>query len=141
VALISCVSKKLNEKAQAKELYQSPLFKKNLEWALLEKFDKIYILSAKYGLVELTFCIEPYDVTLNNMPIKERKIWAQNILDDLLMEEDLDDTEFTFLAGSRYREFLEKELPFTKVPMEGLQIGKQLQWLTKNIERLKKQVG
>jgi len=41
-----------------------------------------------------------------------------------------------FLAGLRYREFLVKPLQDrgveVEVPMEGLQIGKQLQWLAEN---------
>ncbi len=139
VALISCVSKKLNSEAPAKELYQSALFKKNLEWAEMQNFDEIYILSALYGLVRLNQVIKPYNKTLNNMKIKEREKWAKEIEDDLLMEHDLNDTEFTFLAGQKYREFLEESLPYTIVPMRGLQIGKQLQWLTNNLKKLKEE--
>ena len=40
-----------------------------------------------------------------------------------------------FLAGQRYREFLEPSLRsrglVVSVPMEGLRIGEQLRWLTK----------
>ena len=39
--------------------------------------------------------------------------------------------EFTFLAGEKYRKFLIPELSNVKIPMKGLKIGKQLQWLTK----------
>lgn len=44
---------------------------------------------------------------------------------------DLKNDEFTFLAGDTYREFLLPELYHVKLPMKGLKIGQQLQWLTK----------
>ncbi len=51
IVLISCVSKKLNAKSKAKDLYISPLFKKNLKYATSLNPDETFILSAKYGLV------------------------------------------------------------------------------------------
>ena len=53
VTLISCVKKKLDLKSKAQDLYQSPLFKKNLAYAKQINSDEIYILSAKYGLLKL----------------------------------------------------------------------------------------
>ena len=44
---------------------------------------------------------------------------------------DVKNDEFTFLAGEKYRKFLIPELSNVKIPMKGLKIGKQLQWLTK----------
>ena len=64
IILISCVSKKLNKKARAKDLYISPLFKFNLRYAKSLKPNKIFILSAKYGLVPLEKEIDPYNQTL-----------------------------------------------------------------------------
>jgi hypothetical protein len=53
VILISCVSKKRSLKSKARDLYISALFKKNLHYALQQKPEQIFILSAKYGLVML----------------------------------------------------------------------------------------
>ena len=53
VVLISCVSKKLDRKAKAGEIYISPLFKYNLRFAKLLNPNKIFILSAEYGLLNL----------------------------------------------------------------------------------------
>lgn len=77
IVLISCVSKKQAHKAKVKDLYISPLFRKNLAYAQKLKPDMIYILSAKYGLLDLDTEIEPYDLTLNNMPSNEIKSWAK----------------------------------------------------------------
>ena len=135
VALIACVSKKLDRKATVEEIYQSPLFKKNLAYAKQRKVDDIYILSAKHGLLELQMEIEPYNETLNTMSVKDKKAWAKKVLEDLFYIEDLDDTHFIILAGMNYRKYLVSELPHYEVPMEGLPIGKQLQWLTQQLQK------
>ena len=57
--------------------------RKNLHYALKLAPDKIFILSAKYGLVGLDEEIEPYDLTLNTMLAKEIKHWADGVLHQL----------------------------------------------------------
>ena len=134
VVLISCVSKKLNYKSKAQDLYVSSLFKKNLQYAKSLNPDKIFILSAKYGLLRLNEEIEPYNKTLNKMRSKEIKEWANSVLNQLKKSTDLENDEFIFLAGNNYRKFLLPYLKHYKIPMQGLSIGKQLQWLSKRIK-------
>ena len=134
IVLISCVSKKLGNKAKAGELYVSPLFKKNLKYAKSLNADKIFILSAKYGLLGLDEEIEPYDITLNNMNSKEIKEWANKVLVQMQKVFDLNNDEFIFLAGDRYRRFLITNIKNYQIPMLGLGIGKQLKWLTDKIK-------
>lgn len=129
VVLISCASKKRSSKSQAKDLYVSDLFKKNLQYALQLQPDHIFILSAKYGLVPLDEEIEPYDVTLNNMPAKEVKDWSEGVLRDLARKSDLQQDRFVFLAGAKYRKYLVEHLTYVEIPFEGLTIGRQLQRL------------
>ena len=134
VVLISCVSKKLNQKSKAQDLYVSPLFQKNLQYAKSLNPDKIFILSAKYGLLRLDEEIEPYDKTLNKMRSNEIKEWANSVLNQLKKSTDIENDEFIFLAGNNYRKFLLPYLKHYKIPMLGLSIGKQLQWLSKRIK-------
>jgi cytoplasmic iron level regulating protein YaaA (DUF328/UPF0246 family) len=134
VTLISCVSKKLDFKSKAQDLYQSPLFKKNLAYAKQINSDEIYILSAKYGLLKLNDHIEPYDKTLNKMNISEKKKWSNEIFQKLQKFEIISSTNFIFLAGENYRKYLVEKLPHYEVPMKGLQIGKQLQFLTEKLK-------
>ena len=134
VVLISCVSKKLHHKSKAQDLYVSPLFKKNLQYAKSLNPDKIFILSAKYGLLRLNEEIEPYDKTLNKMRSKEIKEWANFVLNQLKKSMDIENDEFIFLAGNNYRKFLLPYIKHYKIPMLGLSIGKQLQWLSKRIK-------
>ena len=131
IVLISCVSKKLEKKSTAENIYTSTLFKKNLTYAKSLKPNEIYILSAKHGLLKLTDEIEPYDKTLNNMRSKDIKEWSKTVVNQLKTVADLENDEFTFLAGEKYRKFLTQELSKVKIPMKGLKIGQQLQWLTK----------
>jgi len=130
IILISCVSKKLNCKSKAQDLYISPLFKKSLIYAKSLNPDKIFILSAEYGLLSLTDEVEPYDKTLNKMTSNEIKEWANLVISQLQKVSDLNKDEFVFLAGNKYRKFLLSHIKNYKIPMLGLSIGKQLNWLT-----------
>lgn len=132
--LISCVSQKLDQKAKVKDLYISSLFKKNLQYARSLNPDQIFILSAKYGLLELYDEIDTYNITLNNMTIKEVKEWSRLVLSQLKAKTDIDNDEFIFLAGDKYRKYLLPQIMNYQIPMQGLGIGKQLQWLTQKLK-------
>jgi len=67
------VSKKGKRKAKAKDLYESALFKYSLAYAYTFRPDKILILSALHHVLDLETEIEPYDVTLSNVPMNKRK--------------------------------------------------------------------
>ena len=131
IVLISCVSKKLDRKSTAENIYTSSFFRKNLTYAKSLKPSGIFILSAKHGLLKLTDEIEPYDKTLNKMRVNERKEWSKVVVNQLKSVVDLKKDQFTFLTGNKYREYLLTELDQVKIPMQGLKIGEQLQWLTK----------
>jgi hypothetical protein len=130
IVLISCASKKRTLKSKARDLYISPLFKKNLQYALKLKSDEIFILSAKYGLVSLDEEIEPYDLTLNTMSAKEVKHWSDRVIRELTRQVDLQQDQFIFLAGAKYRKNLLGHIRHVEIPFEGLTIGRQLQRLT-----------
>lgn len=129
IVLISCVSQKLPHRAKAKDLYVSTLFKLNLKYANSLSPNEIYILSAKHGLLELEREIEPYEQTLNNMRTAEIKEWANNVLQQLRSVASLEEAEFIFLAGDKYRKYLLPQIKNAAVPLEGLRIGEQLQRL------------
>lgn len=129
IVLISCASKKAHHAAKAKELYISPLFAGNLRYARSLKPDHIFILSAKYGLLELDREIEPYDMTLNDMGSAQIKAWAGKILAQLKENVDLQRDHFILLAGEKYRKYLTSHLASYEIPLQGMPIGKQLQFL------------
>lgn len=129
IVLISCVSQKLPHKAKARDLYVSTLFKLNLKYANSLRPNEIYVLSAKHGLLELDREIEPYEQTLNNLRASEIKEWANNVLQQLRSIASLEEAEFIFLAGDKYRKYLLPHIKNSVVPLQGLRIGEQLQRL------------
>ncbi len=135
IYLVSCVSRKQDGSHQAKELYTSDWFVKAR--ALVEKTNEPwYILSAEYGLVNPETEIPNYNKTLNNMSVNERRRWASQVLNDLQSIIKTGD-KVIFFAGQRYREFLIDPLiamgVTVEIPMFGLQIGKQLQWMKERL--------
>ena len=135
VVLISCVSQKRDYPCQARDLYISQLFKKSLDYAeQVLKADKIFILSAEHGVVPLERVIAPYNKTLNLMRKSERLIWSQKVMEQLNQHIDVEQDEVIFLAGQKYREFLESEFKQVQVPLAGLKIGEQLQFLKERLQ-------
>ena len=131
IVLISCVSQKRTQRSKAKDLYISTLFKKNLAYARRLNPDAIYILSAKYGLLDLETEIDPYNLTLNTMSAGQIRTWADKIIQQLSQVANLNDDHFIFLAGMKYRKYLLPHLMSFEIPLEGLTIGRQLQALSK----------
>jgi hypothetical protein len=131
VYLVSCVGKKQNHACKASELYASQWFLKAR--AYVEATHRPwFILSAEYGLLAPDRIVEPYDKTLNRMELSERREWARRVIAQ--MDADLPPADrIVILAGKRYREFLtdylRRRAGRVEVPMQGLAIGKQLQFL------------
>lgn len=129
IVLLSCVKSKRDQRCRAADMYTSPLFQKMMAYSQSLKPKRIFILSAKYGLLSPEDTIEPYEQTLKTMKAGERRAWAQGVLSALRQNCDLDTDDFVFLAGDAYRQNLVPHIRHYTVPMEGLAFGKQLQWL------------
>lgn len=133
---LSCVSEKEDHKCAAKDLYISPLFQKSYAYAQKLNPDHIYILSAKYFVVDLDEEISPYDVTLKDMNADEKREWVDNVLKKM-DEKGIDRNEKTiFLAGHAYLDYLvehfsDYSIPYQDAGLEG--IGHILHWLDEQI--------
>ena len=123
--------------AAAGELYTSQLFRSLRAYAVSHA-DRWYILSAEHGLLAPDRVIPPYERTLNTMSKSERIAWAERVQRQL-MEVLPPAADVIVLAGARYREglvpFLRKRGFTVAVPLGGLSIGRQLQWLKRANER------
>jgi hypothetical protein len=135
IALIACCSQKSDEPALAKDLYQSPLFKKSRQYAE-NNADQYFIMSALLGIVEPDKLIAPYECSMYDRNARGRRIWAHWIASQL--RGVIHDGDFLIiLAGRMYRDELIKILKRRypnldiDIPLEGLCIGQQLQTLTK----------
>ena len=134
IVLISCGKEKIRDRSEAGKMYTGDLFTKSLTYARMKLHpDKIFILSAKYGLLRMDDEIEHYDMTLNNMGVAARRQWADKVLQQLRTNSDLDKDYFVFLAGKKYREFLISNIVNHFIPMKGLKIGEQKAWLNRHI--------
>jgi len=109
-------------------MYISSLFNYSIKY-LNKRCDKVLILSAKYGLLELNEEIKPYNKTLNEMSKNDRINWSIKVLDELKIKTNLENDTFIILAGKKYREELVKYIRNYDIPMKNLGIGKQLRFL------------
>ena len=115
-------------------MYVSDLFRKSYRYANQLKPRKIYILSAKYGLLELEDVIEPYELTLNTMTDTQQKIWAYKVWRQC-KQKGIDFSERTiFLCGNNYRKYLIRKFHNAEAPLKNMGIGKQLQYYTLHIK-------
>lgn len=133
IAFIACSKTKNNSPCTAEKMYQGELFKKSLKYCK-NNYDIVFILSAKYGLLELNDFIEPYEETLNNKTEQEKKQWAE-IIKTQMKEKNIFSSEVDILAGKNYYKYLN----YNNIPLADKKgIGYQLQWLS---EQLKNQKG
>ena len=136
VGLVGCASQKLHRPAPARDLYVSQLFRKASAYAEAS-CDRWYVLSALHGLVHPDTVLEPYDVRLGSSRPSSPGIWDWAAMVKKQLEQELADVPdpvLVALAGEQYRTVLRLcGWPY-RVPMEGLGIGQQLGWLTRNLQ-------
>ena len=93
-----------------------------------------FILSAKYGLVSPNEVIAPYEETLNYFSREDRRAWSMRVF-RVLEKKCPPPRTLIFLAGKKYREdivALSLKVGYRcETPMEGLGIGIQLRWLSR----------
>ena len=64
VVLLSCVKSKRTVRCRTADMYISPLFRKMMAYANTLSPKRLFILSAKYGLLSPDDLIDPYQCTL-----------------------------------------------------------------------------
>jgi cytoplasmic iron level regulating protein YaaA (DUF328/UPF0246 family) len=142
IALVSCVKAKRATPTPARDLYTSTLFQGLRAYAIAHA-DQWFILSAEYGLLRPDEVVLPYERTLNRMRQPDRIRWAQRVQEQLVAVLPMG-AEVILLAGARYREhitpFLRASGFSVSIPLEHLSIGKQLQRLKLETDRLVRSV-
>ncbi|OIQ10643.1 hypothetical protein MTCOM_05780 [Moorella thermoacetica] len=134
IALISCTSRKKAYKCPARQLYwESPRFRLAYAFAKLVA-NKIFILSAKHGLVPEDRVIEPYNETLIGKSARERREWGDMVLSQLSKVSDVDHDDFIVLAGEVYHENLLPHLSHFWLPLKGKRQGEWIPELDKLIK-------
>jgi hypothetical protein len=131
IALVGCVKQKLDHAAPAGELYTSPLFHRQREWAVA-RCDRWLILSAKYGLLKPETTIDPYEMTLKAASTAQRRAWSKHVLEQLRQEVgSFDGHHFEIYSGRDYFGYglidgLLQGGATVAVPWQGLGLGQRL---------------
>jgi len=128
VAIIPCTAQKSEVGGPARDVWVGGHFQLTLAYAEYF-FDKVYIMSYKYGLIDPEFFIEPYDIDMRIEKASERIKWWYMMRDHIadLIERDKPDLVGLFTGQfERQRimlEFKRNDCPNVIVPWEGLGSG------------------
>lgn len=134
IALIGCGKSKRPGSHPARDLYTGPLFRAAIAHAE-RTAERVFIVSACYGLLPLDRVVESYDAMLP-LDAGERSAWAIRVRTALLVEIDMAGdarAEVTIYAGGAYANPLEAVLLVEHrirvlLPLDGLTQGARLAW-------------
>lgn len=129
---LTCVKTKRGHACRAEQMYCSTYFHAMIGFAKSLHPDHIYILSAKYGLLELQDWISPYELALKNMSTRERREWAGKVIRQMKAKNINFQDRTVFLGGKEYRQYLINLFPNAIVPLDGMGFGTQIQWLKRH---------
>lgn len=134
LVVIPCGSAKKKVRSRAGELYLGNYHRKCQEYALAltgGRRDRVLILSAKYGLLGLEDWVDPYDLRMRQSGcIRVGTVQRQ------AQERGLEGlTPVVALGGRDYVDMIRAIWPHCQTPLTGIGgIGKQLQWLTRQLD-------
>lgn len=132
IVVIPCGAKKLNREAMAKDMYIGSYARMCLRYARsIAPDDRIYILSAKYGLLRLTDIIQPYSLTLGQYGcVSPQQVRLQAEKFGILKE------DCVAVGGKRYVELCKLIFARCTTPLQDHAKGgngKQMQWMRRQI--------
>lgn len=131
IGLVSCGKMKAADPAPARHLYQSELFQLSLAYAEAT-CDRVFLLSAKHGVIHPDEQLKPYEFTIDKLTAVERLLWASDAIRKVRDVASPDPATLVLFAGESYvrplRAYAGEELVIEE-PLQGLFIGKRLQWL------------
>ena len=131
IVFLSCTKEKMDKKCKAIDMYsKSDLFSKCYEYAKSLNPDKIYILSAIHHLLSPDDIISPYNETLKDFSVDDRKEWTEIVLNQLKKEHINFNEKVYFLCGEDYIEFLKDHFHNKECVFDGKGgIGDIMHWL------------
>lgn len=137
IVLLMCGKNKSLKRAKAKDMYISERFHKSLEYALkLTDDNNIYVLSAKYGLLELETEIDYYDKSLYSFSLEDKKQWVENIFNQLKSKTNINEDIYVFLTDDDYSKHLVSLLKNTDLPLKGIDQNLHKDWFINTLSKL-----
>ncbi len=135
IVFLSCAKTKKDTPCKARDMYISDLFVKSYAYAESLHPDKIYILSAKYGLLRPDQIIEPYEQTLVGAKTDTCKRWAVMVYKQMLAERIDFSDKALFLCGENYRKYLMTKFKNGVAPLKNLGIGMQKKFYADKLKK------
>lgn len=136
VAFIQCVQQKRPGSHQAWELYTSAYFRRSFQLASLLVGDRsrIFVLSAKYGILALDDVVESYNISLHDLSSEQQGRWRDGIRK--FVDKEVIGRKMTpvLICGDLYS----RTLPGINV-LPKSDIGFQVQFMVRAIKLLRKQ--
>jgi hypothetical protein len=133
VVLVSCGAQKGKERARARDLYTSTLFRKARAFAERHG-DAYFIISALHGLVSPDQELSPYNFKLSQLRHAERFDWGDRVARAIRRQVPAG-SRIIILAGRLYRDALEWRLVRygfdVECPTRGQNIFQLMSYLTK----------
>jgi hypothetical protein len=121
IVLLMCGKNKLPYKALTKDIYTSSRFQKSIEYAkTITDYSSVYVLSAKYSLLKLDDEIAPYDLSIYEMSLQDKKEWAEKVITLLETVSDTKRDKYIFLTDDFYSEYLLPFLTDIELPLKGI---------------------
>lgn len=135
LVIIPCGNKKSDSPQRAEDLYIGGYFKACLRFAkAVTTPDRIRILSAKYGLLELDRIIAPYNLHM----IAKSRITKEEIEKQAIEQGLQDESNVIIAAGSEYAKVALQVWTDARWILKGVGgIGKQIQFLKIQTEKVK----
>ena len=118
IALVTCVASKAEKPCPAEKMYLGPDFQRYMETARTYHPDRLFILSGKYGLLEPTTIIEPYDVDLNKVSEQQLRSWSDTVLKNLEQVSDLKKDYYVLIASPVYYQYLIQPISRYTIPLK-----------------------
>jgi hypothetical protein len=94
-------------------------------------YDRVYVMSYKYGFIDPDFHIEPYDIDIKNSKAAEKLRWWFNLRSDIRLLSSWNPLLVALYTGDVerdriMREFVRGGTQQVILPFEGLSIGKRM---------------
>lgn len=142
VVLIACSKSKLPTRAPARDLYTGQLFRLSLAYAET-RAEHVFVVSAMHGALRLDEAVDPYDLTMRDIPRNRRALWAAQTLGIVLLETGMP-SSLELLVGEAYAAPLRailadlpartgQRFPEPSYPLRGLGIGERKRWLREQL--------
>jgi hypothetical protein len=127
LAVIPCGARKREGVHPAADLYVGPYFRAALRWAQTSGADRILILSAKHGLLELDTEVESYDLKFGD----PGAITVEQVRQQSYLRLAKHIRPVACVGGAAYREVVRKVWPWATSPVEECKsMGAHLRVLT-----------